>query len=82
MSVIGKGMLALAIIWVHVTMANERRIDEEVIRAFRKETILTIVAFGLIFIGYLIEVHALGGFDGMLSCTETDCAASAIKALM
>jgi len=75
MSVVGKGMLALAIIWVHITMANERRIDEKVIRAFHKETAITILGFILIFIGYLIEVQALGGFVGMTECEGAACAA-------
>jgi len=80
LSLLGKGLLALAIIWVHVTMATERKIDAEVIKAFRKETILTIIAFTMIFIGYLIEVQALGGFEGMLSCVGSECAAMLIGA--
>lgn len=62
MSVIGKGLLALAIIWVHMTMANERRIDEKVIKSFRTETFITLLGFGLILAGYVIEVQALGAF--------------------
>lgn len=62
LSVIGKGMLALGIIWVHITMATERTIDEEVIKAFRKETVITIIGFALILIGYFLEVKAVGGF--------------------
>jgi len=75
LSVAGKGLLALAIIWVHITMANEKRIDAEVIRAFRKETILTIIAFAMIFIGYLIEVYALGVFGTIMQCSGFDCTA-------
>lgn len=75
LSVAGKGLLALGIIWVHVTMATERSIDEEVIKSFRKETIITMVGFTMIFIGYLLEVQALGGFSGMVTCKGPECAA-------
>ena len=75
MSVIGKGMLGLAIIWVHVTMATERTIDEEVVKAFRRETIITIIALLLIGVGYFLEVAALGGFNALISCKGAECAA-------
>lgn len=74
LSVIGKGMLALGIIWVHITMANERRIDAEVIKAFRKETVITIIGFALIVIGYLMEIYFYG-FTDMLTCSGAECAA-------
>lgn len=75
MSVIGKGMLGLAIIWVHITMATERTIDEQVIKAFRRETIITILALLLIVAGYVLEVWGLGGFSTVLSCEGVECAA-------
>lgn len=76
LSVIGKGMLGLAIIWVHITMATERTIDEQVIKAFRRETIITIIALTLIAIGYFMEVNALGGFSALLFCEGAECAAA------
>jgi len=75
-SVIGKGMLGLAIIWVHVTMATERSIDEQVVKAFRRETYITIAALILIGLGYFMEVYALGGFQLLLTCSGAECAAS------
>jgi len=75
LSVIGKGMLGLAIIWVHVTMATERTIDEQVIRAFRRETVITILALFLIVSGYVLEIIGLGGFGTMITCTGAQCAA-------
>ncbi len=75
LSVVGKGLLALGIIWVHITMATERTIDAKVIKSFRTETIITIIGFTMIVIGYLIEVQALGGFAGMADCSGAACAA-------
>jgi hypothetical protein len=82
LSVIGKGMLGLAIIWVHVTMATERSIDEQVIKAFRRETILTVIALILIAIGYLLEVSAMGGFSSMIYCSGVECSAALSEALL
>lgn len=76
LSVVGKGLLALGIIWVHITMATERSIDAEVIKSFRFEMIITIIGFLMIVAGYLIEVQALGGFGTMASCEGAECAAA------
>jgi len=79
---IGKGLLGLAIIWVHVTMATERSIDEKVVKAFRRETYITVFALLLIVGGYILEVTALGGFSFLTGCTGTECTASALNALL
>jgi hypothetical protein len=81
-SAIGKGMLGLAIIWVHVTMATERSIDEQVVKAFRRETYITIAAMMLIGIGYFMEVAALGGFGNLLTCSGSECAAALGSAIL
>lgn len=75
LSVIGKGMLGLAIIWVHITMATERSIDAKVVKAFRRETFITVIALTLIAIGYFLEVSALGGFSALFNCSGAECAA-------
>jgi len=82
MSVIGKGMLGLAIIWVHVTMATERSIDEQVIKAFRRETYLTVAALMLIAVGYVLEVSAMGGFSTLITCSGVECSAALSGALL
>lgn len=81
LSVIGKGLLALGIIWVHVTMANERRIDDRVVRSFRTEMYVTLFGFTLIVIGYLLEVTFLGGFTALVNCTDEACTAAIGTAL-
>jgi hypothetical protein len=82
LSVVGKGMLALGVVWVHVAMANERRIDDLVVRSFRTELYVTLFGFALILIGYIIEVMALGGFNTMTTCVGPDCAAAVIQSLI
>lgn len=81
MSVIGKGLLALGIIWVHITMATERSIDAKVVRSFRIELYITILGFVLILIGYFCEIYAFGGFSTFLNCEGAECAAALSAAL-
>lgn len=82
LSVIGKGMLALGVVWVHITMANERSIDDLVVRSFRTELIITVIGFALIVTGYIIEVSAFGGFSNFARCYGPDCTAAALNALL
>lgn len=81
LSVVGKGMIALGVVWVHVAMANERRIDDLVVRSFRTELFITLFGFALILIGYMLEVTALGGFQNMTSCVGPECTAAVIQSL-
>ena len=78
LSVIGKGLLALGIIWVHITMATERTIDDLVIKSFRKELYITTFGFTLIVVGYLLEIQAFGGFSAFMQC-DTECTASLMQ---
>jgi hypothetical protein len=81
LSVVGKGLLALGVVWVHVVMANERQFDDLVIRSFRTELIVTIAGFALILAGYIIEVSALGLFAEAVDCTTSECAAAVVRSL-
>ena len=80
-SVLGKILLAIGVILVHVRMAKERSIDEVVIRSFRTEFIITIAGLILILFGYMLEVVFLGGFSYLLTCSGSDCAAAIGSAL-
>lgn len=82
LSVIGKGMLALGVVWVHVTMATERSIDDLVVRSFRTELYITILGFALIVTGYIIEISAFGGFDEFARCIGPECTAAALNTLL
>ena len=73
--VIGKAMLAYGVIIVHIKMAKERRIDEEVIESFRVELIVTLAGVALIVTGYLLELIALGGVE-FVNCSGLACGAA------
>jgi len=73
LDIIGKALLALGIIWVHVKMTKERRIDDVVIRSFHTEICITIVGFAFMLTGYILEVMAFGGFNNFIGCVGEAC---------
>lgn len=75
-SMLGKVMLATGVILAHSELEHERRVDDEVIRSFHRERIITLLGVLLIVLGYLIEIHYFGGFGSMLTCTDETCAAA------
>jgi len=76
LGVIGKCLLGLGVVWVHIKMANERSIDDLVVRSFRTELYVTMLGLVLIVVGYTMEVMFLGGFSFLTTCTGENCAAS------
>ena len=74
--VIGKAMLGIGVVMVHVQMARERSIDAAVIRSFHTELIITTTGLFLIVLGYLLEITFFGGFSHLLTCQGAECAAA------
>ena len=58
--VIGKVMLAVGVLMAHSTLAHEHRVDEKVLRSFRKEHTITIIGITLILFGYVLEMYFYG----------------------
>lgn len=79
--VIGKMLLAIGILKVHYVMAQERRIDEQVVRSFHLEKIMTLVGVICILAGYILEI-AFYNSNNVLTCSLADCAASAFSTLV
>ncbi len=75
-STLGKVLLATGVIMAHSELAHERRVDDEVIRSFHRERIITLVGVLFIVVGYLIEVQYFGGFHSMLTCAGPECMAA------
>ena len=76
-SVIGKVMLASGVIIAHSGLAQERRVDQEVLRDFRIERILTVSGLLLIVGGYFMEVYFYGFTTELLTCVGEACDMSA-----
>ena len=79
-SVVGKVMIAVAVIMAHSEIAHEHKIDAKVLRSFQKERWLTIIGILLIVIGYAMEVYFYG-FTPFLTCEGSDCMAAINAAL-
>ncbi len=53
---VGKVMLGIAVIRVHMHIATERRVDGDVIRAIEREKYITALAILFMIFGYFMEV--------------------------
>jgi pilus assembly protein TadC len=78
--VFGKVLVALAILKVHHIMAEERKIDNRVIRSFAFEKTITIIGVIAIIIGYMMELYFYG-LTPLLTCHGPDCSLAATAIL-
>lgn len=72
-STVGKVMLASGVIIAHSELAHERRVDNEVLRSFRIEKILTVTGLILIVSGYFMEITFYGFDTSLLTCVGAEC---------
>ena len=78
---IGKLVLGIAVLRVHVYILKEHKIDNVVLSALRREQVVTIIGLILIVIGYIAEVAFYQTSEGLLSCTGDDCVSMVLKAI-
>jgi hypothetical protein len=76
LGLLGKLLLAIGVLKVHVVMARERAIGEQVIHTFQFEKVLTLVAVICIVVGYVMEIYFYKGTE-LITCRGADCVASA-----
>jgi len=55
-SLIGNILIGITVIRVHIHLANERKVDGDVIAAIRREKYLAAAAIILMVIGYFVEI--------------------------
>jgi hypothetical protein len=60
LSFLGKVVLGLAVIMVHIKITHEKRIDGIVLMEMRREQLLTLLAIGLMTVGYGLELAQFG----------------------
>jgi len=65
LGMIGKVLLGVAVIRVHMHVAHEHKIDRDVVRAIRRERTTSIIAILFIIAGYVLEVVHFGGIVGV-----------------
>lgn len=73
-SVIGKAMLAAGVLWAHSELAHEGRVDQQVLKSFRLERVLTLAGLALIVGGYALEI-IFYGFTPFMACGFEECGA-------
>lgn len=71
---IGKVLAIVGVLFAHMKLAKERRVDTAVVHSLHTEKILTIVGLVLILLGYLMEVYFYNFTTSFLSCVGNQCA--------
>ncbi len=72
---IGKLVLGIAVLRVHLHMFKARDIDADVLMAIKREHVVTIFGLGLIVFGFLLEVMFYYGYTNLFGCLPGECAA-------
>jgi hypothetical protein len=73
---VGKMVLGIAVLRVHIRMLQEHGIDGIVIKAIKREHILTVFSLLLIVIGYVLEVLFYSGYTEFFECVGSECVAA------
>ncbi len=73
--VIGKLLLALAVLHMHHSLVHEHRVDRRVILSYKQERLVTFIGLILIVIGYALEIWFYAPTP-FFTCTNTECAAA------
>jgi hypothetical protein len=76
---IGKLVLGIAVLRVHIRIFQEHSIDGVVLKAIKREHWVTVIGLLLIVVGYILEVYFYSGSTQFFNCVGTECA-SAINA--
>ena len=70
---IGKLVIGIAVLRVHIYILREHKIDTVVLKALKREQYITIFGLFLIVLGFLCEIYFYGSGTDFLSCSGNDC---------
>lgn len=71
---IGKLVLGIAVLRVHVYILREHKIDDVVLRALKREQYVTLIGLAFIVIGFALEILFYNGSTEFLACLGAECA--------
>lgn len=71
---VGKLVLGIAVLRVHVYIIREHSIDDVVLKALKREQIVTLFGLCLIVLGYVFEILFYEEATDFLTCVGSDCA--------
>lgn len=70
---IGKLILGIAVMRVHMRILQEHKIDNIVLKAIKREHLVTLIGIALILVGYIFEIVFYGGYTEFFECTGNAC---------
>lgn len=70
---VGKLILGVAVLRVHVYILREHKIDDVVLRALKREQYVTFVGLLCIVFGFAFEILFYNGSTDFLTCTGDAC---------
>lgn len=70
---IGKLVIGIAVLRVHIYILREHKIDDVVLKALKREQYITVFGLFLIVLGYLCEVYFYGSGTDFISCIGNEC---------
>ena len=70
---VGKLILGIAVLRVHIRIFEEHAIDGVVLRAIKREHLMTFLGLLLIILGYVFEVMFYYGYTGFFECVGEEC---------
>jgi hypothetical protein len=77
---VGKLVLGIAVLRVHVWILREHKIDGVVLRSIKREQFVTLAGLLLIIIGFVFEVMFYGSATDFFSCADDECVATVTAA--
>ncbi len=72
---IGKLILGIAVLRVHIRIFEEHKIDGVVLKAIKREHLVTIIGLIFIVLGYVLEVLFYQGSTQFFDCIGAECGA-------
>ncbi len=71
---IGKLVLGIAVLRVHIRILQEHSIDGIVLKAIKREHYVTVIGLLLIVVGYIFEISFYSGSTQLFNCIGAQCA--------
>ena len=72
---LGKLILGIAVLRVHIRIFEEHKIDGVVLKAIKREHLVTFIGLVFIILGYILEVMFYQGSTQFFDCMGSECSA-------
>jgi len=79
LALLGKVIVVLVVLHMHMTFVIEKKIDRKVILTYQQERTLTYIGLIFLIVGYFLEMVYFGFVPALNPCGEYACAALLIQ---